>query len=156
MKATNSALLKRSVIVVHRWLGVALCLVFLLWFPSGIGMMYWDFPSVTAANRLDRSPGLDPSTVLLSPGEAYATLGEPQAPAQIRLNTFDARPVYRFQTGQGEHIVYADTGEEQLFVSNEMVQRVASARKNASNSAGVVVVVKMPAFSRLSATMGSA
>ena len=41
-------MLKRSLILVHRWLGVALCLVFLLWFPSGIGMMYWDFPSVSA------------------------------------------------------------------------------------------------------------
>ena len=127
MKVSTSALVKRSAIVVHRWLGVALCLIFLLWFPSGIGMMYWDFPSVTAANRLDRSPALEPSTVRLSPGEAYATLGDPQAPAQIRLNTFDGRPVYRFGTGQGEHIVYADTGEEQLLVSNEMIQRVASA-----------------------------
>ena len=60
MKVSTSARLKRSAIVVHRWLGVALCLVFLLWFPSGIGMMYWDFPSVTDANRLDRSPALNP------------------------------------------------------------------------------------------------
>ena len=39
--------LKRSAIFVHRWLGVALCVVFLLWFPSGIGMMYWDLPDVS-------------------------------------------------------------------------------------------------------------
>jgi hypothetical protein len=25
----------------HRWVGVALSALFLLWFPSGIGMMYW-------------------------------------------------------------------------------------------------------------------
>ena len=42
-----SVFIKRSLIFVHRWLGVALCLIFLLWFPSGIGMMYWDFPSVS-------------------------------------------------------------------------------------------------------------
>ena len=142
MKVSTSALVKRSAIVVHRWLGVSLCLVFLLWFPSGIGMMYWDFPSVTEANRLDRSPALDPSTVRLSPGEAYATLGEVQAPAEIRLNTFDGRPVYRFQTGQGEHIVYADTGEEQLFVSNEMVQRVASAWTGQPVNAATVEAVE--------------
>src|SRR5258705_13819445 len=109
-------MLKRSVIFVHRWLGVALCLFFLLWFPSGIGMMYWDFPSVTAADRLDRAPALDQSNVLLSPGDAYWTLGEVQAPAQILLNTFDGRAVYRFQTEQGEHIGYAETGEEQFLV----------------------------------------
>ena len=90
-------MLKRSVIFVHRWLGVAVCLFFLLWFPSGIGMMYWDFPSVTPADRLDRSAALDPSTIRLSPAEAYAVLNQTQAPAQARLNTFDGRPVYRFR-----------------------------------------------------------
>src|SRR6267154_2410358 len=30
-------MLKRSLIFVHRWLGVALCLFFLLWFRSGRG-----------------------------------------------------------------------------------------------------------------------
>ena len=64
-------MIKRAIIFVHRWLGVALCLFFLLWFPSGIGMMYWEFPSVEAADRLDRSPALDPSTIRLSPAEAY-------------------------------------------------------------------------------------
>ena len=56
-------MLKRFAIAVHRWLGVTLCLLFLLWFPSGIGMMYWDFPGVTAADRLDRVPALEPSTI---------------------------------------------------------------------------------------------
>ena len=68
---------KRLAIVVHRWLGVSLCLFFLVWFPSGIGMMYWDFPGVTAADRLDRSPVLDASTIHLSPAEAFAALEQP-------------------------------------------------------------------------------
>ncbi len=36
--------LKRSLIFVHRWLGVALSVVFLFWFVSGIVMMYWGMP----------------------------------------------------------------------------------------------------------------
>src|SRR5471030_1332519 len=103
-------MLKRSAIFVHRWLGVALCLFFLLWFPSGIGMMYWDFPSVTADDRLDRSAPLDPSTIHVSPAQAYAAVRQSQPPAQVRLNTFDGRPVYRFHVGRGESLVYADTG----------------------------------------------
>lgn len=118
--------LKRSLIVVHRWLGVTLCLVFLIWFPSGIGMMYWGFPSVSQADRLERSPVLDPSTVKLSPDEAYAMLGNDNPPGQIHLNTFDGRPVYRFGGGGGQQIVYADTGEEQLEVPREMVHRAAA------------------------------
>ena len=119
--------LKRYVIVVHRWLGVGLCLLFLLWFASGIGMMYWDFPSVSAADRLERSPALTAPTIVLSPAEAYATLGTSRPPATIRLNTFAGRPVYRIRIGRDESLVYADTGEIQRVVSRAMVDRIASA-----------------------------
>ena len=61
---------KRSLIFIHRWLGVALCILFLLWFPSGIGMMYFPMPSVTPAQRLERLPVLEPSMVTVSPAEA--------------------------------------------------------------------------------------
>src|SRR5262245_11009257 len=104
-------MLKRAAILVHRWLGVALCVLFLLWFPSGIGMMYWDFPAVTAQDRLARSPALDASTIRVSPQDAFAKAGAPPA-AEIVLNSFDGRPAYRFRTRRGETIVYADTGEE--------------------------------------------
>ncbi|MEO8256288.1 MAG: PepSY domain-containing protein [Acidobacteriota bacterium] len=120
-------MLKRTLILVHRWLGVALCLIFLLWFPSGIAMMYWDFPSVTEADRLRRSPALVPSTIHLSPAEAYARLGDDQPPGQARLTTFDRRPVYLFSGGGGEAMVYADSGERQVEVSDAMLARIASA-----------------------------
>ena len=134
---------KRSAIVIHRWLGVALCLIFLLWFPSGIGMMYWDFPSVSPADRLERSPALNPSRILLSPAEASAMVpAHQEAPSQVRLNTFDGRPVYRFRSGRGETIVYADTGEEQVEVSTQMMQRIASAWTGQSVSATRVEAVE--------------
>jgi hypothetical protein len=119
-------MLKRSVIFAHRWLGVALCLFFLLWFPSGIGMMYWDFPSVEAADRLARSPALDPSTIRLSPAEAYALSGLSQPPSQVRLNTFAGRPLYRFRADSGASLVYADTGARQTGVMNGLADRIAS------------------------------
>jgi hypothetical protein len=131
----------RVAIFVHRWLGVALCLFFLVWFPSGIGMMYWDFPSVTAEDRLDRSPALDPSTIRLSPAEAYAALGLSQPPARVRLNTFDGRPVYRFHAARGERLVYADTGARQIDVPKELMQRVASAWTGQPASAAAVSAV---------------
>jgi hypothetical protein len=120
-------MLKRSAIFVHRWLGVGLCLFFLLWFPSGIGMMYWDFPAVSTADRLERSPALDPAAIRLSPAEAYATIGQSQPPSQARLSTFDGRPVYRFRAGRGESLVYADNGERPTVGSDDLAARVASA-----------------------------
>ena len=120
-------MLRRSAIVLHRWLGVALCLVFMLWFASAIGMMYWEFPSVTAADRLDRSPALNPATLHVSPAAAYAAAGQPIEPAPVRLNMFDGRPAYRFRTGRDEVLVYADTGVRQGDVAEALIERVAVA-----------------------------
>jgi hypothetical protein len=125
----------RFLIFFHRWVGIALCVVFLLWFPSGIGMMYWGFPGVSAEDRLDHSPKLDPAKIVLSPEEAAEKAGIEASPGQVRLNSFDGRPVYRFgggggrggrRGGDGGRIIYADTGEEQVSVSAEMLDRIAS------------------------------
>jgi len=122
-----AVVVKRSLIVVHRWLGVVLSLVFLVWFASGIGMMYWTYPTVTARDRVARAAVLEPTTIKLSPAEAWKTIGADDPPAQIRLNTFDGRPVYRFGGRGGQQIVYADTGEEQFEVPMDMVRRAAAA-----------------------------
>ena len=42
-----ATVMRRGLIAVHRWLGVALSVNFFVWFASGIGMMYWDFPGVS-------------------------------------------------------------------------------------------------------------
>ena len=116
--------LKRAAVFVHRWLGVALCLLFLLWFPSGIVMMYWDFPSVTSADRLQRSPALDPSQIKVPPG---AVIGPGVELRQLRVNTYDGRPVYRFGGGRGgERVTFADNGQLRV-VSQGMVDRAAAA-----------------------------
>src|SRR5262245_9324030 len=117
---------KRALIVVHRWLGVALCLPVLTWFASGIVMMYWGFPAVTAADRLERSPALDAATIRLSPADAAAVTNVDR-PTQIRVNTFDSRPVYRIRAGAAEAVVYADTGEPLREVPRAAVDRIASA-----------------------------
>ena len=117
----------RVLIVLHRWVGVALCLLFLLWFPSGIGMMYWGFPSVTEADRLARAPALDAGQVTLTPQAAARTLRlDPRRPDRMRLTTVDGRPAYRGGRGGGR-VVYADTGRVQGDVSANMRDRAAEA-----------------------------
>jgi hypothetical protein len=119
-------MVKRAIVFLHRWLGVALCVLVVLWFASGIGMMYWQYPDVGPEDLLERSPALDPSAVVWSPSDAYAVLGETVAPGQVRLGSFDGRPVYRFGVFGQQHLVYADTGERQQSVTTEMMRRIAS------------------------------
>ncbi|HVQ12678.1 MAG TPA: hypothetical protein VMS40_03770, partial [Vicinamibacterales bacterium] len=118
-------MVKRALIFVHRWLGIALCVLFLLWFPSGIGMMYFPMPSVTPASRFERLPMLQASAVTVAPGEVAQMLGVDAE--DLTLTSFDGRPAYRAGGGRGGGgpVLYADTGEEQGEVPAELVQRLA-------------------------------
>jgi hypothetical protein len=121
-----AALLKRTLIFVHRWIGVALSVVFLLWFVSGIVMMYWSFPGVTAEARLERLPVLNPDQIKVSATAARAAIGNDAPPGQPRLTSFDNRPAYRFGGRGGNVMVYADTGALVDLVDEAMVDRAAA------------------------------
>ncbi|MEP7354795.1 MAG: PepSY domain-containing protein [Acidobacteriota bacterium] len=139
-------LLKRSLIFLHRWVGVLLSIVFMFWFVSGIVMMYWSFPGVSGKDRLERAPVLEAAQIKLSPAEAYATLGRDQAPGSTLLTSYDGRPVYRFGGGGGgggrraggggggrrggggggQATVFADDGTQPGPVDDAMFDRVAA------------------------------
>jgi hypothetical protein len=119
--------LRNALIFVHRWMGVSFCLLFLLWFASGMAMMYWDYPSVSAADRLSKAPALNAAQIHLSPQEAYSQLKTSEPVSSLRLVTFDGRPAYRFQTGFAESLVYADDGQVQEDCSPAMSARIVAA-----------------------------
>jgi hypothetical protein len=106
-------------------LGVALSAVFLLWFASGIVMMYWGFPEVTELDRLARAPVLVAARVTLSPAEAAASIQLDQPPGQVQLASFDGRPVYLLDGGAA--VVYADDGTLPGEVDDAMIDRAAAA-----------------------------
>ncbi|MEO8098120.1 MAG: PepSY domain-containing protein [Acidobacteriota bacterium] len=118
--------IKKLAIVCHRWMGVAFCVLFMWWFVSGIFMMYWGFPEVSAGDRLQRLPVLRAAEVKLSPGEAAKAAGMDTPPSAVRLASFDGRPAYFFRAGRGSAIVYADTGEQQDVFPAEMNLRTAA------------------------------
>lgn len=123
----------RLLIFVHRWLGVALSVIFLIWFVSGIVMMYWSYPEVSDGDRLRHAPVLDPARVAISPEQAFAVLGHDPDANAIRLGSFDGRPAYRF-TNTGRRpargpgaIVFADDGEALSVVDAGVMDRAAGA-----------------------------
>ncbi len=120
--------LRRALIFVHRWMGVFFCLLFLSWFASGIVMMYWQYPEVSAADRLSRARALDPSRIRISPQQAYARLDLDSPPVSAQLITYDGRPAYRFRFGLDDaSIVYADDGQMQQDFPPDLTLRIASA-----------------------------
>jgi hypothetical protein len=98
---------RKSLILIHRYLGIVLSLLFVMWFVSGIGMIYSRaMPRLTPELRLERLPALNLAQVKLTPAEAAERAGMDE-PGRAVLFTVDDRPAYRF----GGTTVFADTGE---------------------------------------------
>lgn len=109
--ASIRSLLVRLLIQSHRWLGIPLSLVLILWFASGIAMMYVGaMPALTPQERLDRAPALDLARVQLTAADAAERLGgegaRRGAPVLMMLQD---RPAWRFP-GDGNATVFADDG----------------------------------------------
>lgn len=105
-----TAAFARWTIYTHRWLGAACCILFAIWFASGVVMMYQRMPALSAEERLWRLTPLDTSTLALNAAEAAARLG-PAAPERVRVAMLGGRPVYRLEAGGAWRAVYGDTGD---------------------------------------------
>lgn len=113
-------------ILCHRWLGLTCCLLFVLWLTSGIVMMYWEFPGISAEERLSKTAPLTPPAIRMSPEAAFG-IAQGEAPDQAWLSMLDGRPVYHFRSGGSETLVRADGGEILQEIPRETALRIASA-----------------------------
>ncbi len=106
---------RKLLIYSHRWLGIAIILMFLVWTLSGVVLMYYGHPQITMGERLLRLEPVDFSTATVTPAEAAAKTGfqANRAPYRVRLSMYNGRPVYRLaRVSIGNWAtVYADTGE---------------------------------------------
>jgi hypothetical protein len=55
--------LLRPLILLHRWFGVAFCLLFAMWFASGIVMHFVRFPALSESERIGALPPIDLTAV---------------------------------------------------------------------------------------------
>lgn len=118
-------ILRRLVIFSHRYLGIAVSLMCVVWFASGIVMMYaGGMPRITEQVRLERQAPLDLSQVRLTPAEAAQRLEGEGGPARAELLTVMQRPAYRFNGPDGE-TVFADDGEVLRDVDLETSRAIA-------------------------------
>ncbi len=79
------AQLKRWLFLTHRWLGIGGCVLFAMWFASGIVMMYVGYPKLTDAERLAHLPALSQTAPLLAPDVALARAGVSKPLDGLRL-----------------------------------------------------------------------
>ena len=118
-------IVRKWLILSHRYLGIAMCLLLVMWFASGIVMIYaGGMPSLTPEARRGHLTGIDFSRVTLSAADA-AMRAELDTPPSVTLLTVQQRPAYRFG-GRTPVTVFADTGETMAPLSPAGARQVAS------------------------------
>ena len=99
---------RKWLILVHRYLGIALSFLVVLWFLSGIGMMYArEMPRLTSELRLERMEPLDFARIRFSPSEAFERAEVRGLPGRFVMLTIGDHPAYRFSGVT----FFADSGE---------------------------------------------
>ena len=95
----------RFLVLVHRWLGVAFCLLVATWFATGIVMHFVPFPAPQEDERV--AAAIDVARVEHGPGEAVAASGVSGA-TRVRLIERSDGPVYLIYGRSGVKAVRAD------------------------------------------------
>ena len=83
----------RALVLIHRWLGIALCLLFAMWFASGMVMHMVPFPGLSEAERVSGLPVMERADNAIAPSEALHRLGR-HGVRRLRLAAPAGVPVY--------------------------------------------------------------
>ncbi len=83
----------RTLTVLHRWFGVAFCVLFAMWFASGAVMHWVPFPELSEGERTAGLSPFTPGTLKLTPGEALAAFNRGGI-TRLRLTAPAGHPVY--------------------------------------------------------------
>jgi hypothetical protein len=92
--------------LLHRWLGVALCLLFTMWFATGIVMLFVKYPALIEFDRINALAPVDFHMVAHSPGEAVAASTVKDA-TRVRLLQRSDGPVYVVSGTSGTDAIHA-------------------------------------------------
>ena len=104
-------LFKTLLILSHRYIGIPLSFLFVVWFLSAFVMIYaGGMPRVTHEMRIEAAAPLPFETISVSPWQAVGILG--YSPFEAKLRTIFDRPVYEFpEPGYPSTFIWADNGE---------------------------------------------
>lgn len=124
--------MKRWLYIVHRWLGIGSCILFAMWFLSGLVMIYMPFPSLSKSERLAGLPEIDWGLVRYFPGPSLRAAGLEHPPRVLLMEMRNALPVWRVRDEGGRQFtVSALDGMVQMPPTQDQARAIAEGFGNA-------------------------
>ena len=96
----------RMLVLIHRWLGIAACLLFAMWFATGIVMHFVPYPGLSEAERVAGLGPIGAGARLAGPASAVAAAGIGGV-ARVRLQSRPDGPVYIIEGEAAVRAVHA-------------------------------------------------
>ena len=106
----------------HRWLGIATCLIFALWFASGAVLLFVPFPSLPRVTQMGLQAPVDLAAVAVTPGQAAALAGG--TATALRLIQRGHHPAYVVDTGKALAAIDAATGQALPLVTADEARQI--------------------------------
>ena len=116
----------KALVLLHRWLGVGFCLLFAMWFASGIVMHFVPFPSLTEAERFAGLLPIDVSQLQHGPNEAVVASHIKDA-RRVRLIQRDDGPVYIVSGSSNPTALHAADLSDAAVMSEPVALEIAKA-----------------------------
>ncbi|SEB86510.1 Peptidase propeptide and YPEB domain-containing protein [Tenacibaculum sp. MAR_2009_124] len=141
MQKLTTQKLQKTIISLHHWLGTFFSALFLIWFLSGIVMMYQSFPFLSKSEQKSMLPAYH-ITNLLSP----TTIFKEQASDTIyslSLSHQLKHPVYHLTSHRGKVISkYADNGES-ININKEKAISIAKENSKITEKGTVHILTEL-------------
>lgn len=114
------------IVLLHRWLGIAFCLLFAMWFATGIVMHFVPFPSLTEAERFAGLAPLERTQRIIAIADAVIASGIADA-TRVRLIPRSDGPVYVVSGPSRLRAVRASDGADASVESADVALAIARA-----------------------------
>jgi hypothetical protein len=135
MQGRNPESMKRAILLLHRYLGIAICLMMAAWCLSGVVMMYVGFPSFAAKQRVASLTALDFNGCCnFSAARAVAGHGATEA---FEIEMLAGRPVLRLTSYGAQTLVDLRAGAPIPAVEGEEALQIGADYQRTSGTKGV-------------------
>ncbi|MCK1296822.1 PepSY domain-containing protein [Bradyrhizobium sp. 24] len=132
-----------ALVLLHRWLGIAFCLLFAMWFATGIVMHFVPFPSLTETERFTGLAPVDRTQVAVLVSDAVAVSGMADV-RRVRLIQRSDGPIYIVSGPSRLRAIQASDGTDATVISDVLALAVAQdyARNRGKQAPRAVVVAR--------------
>lgn len=122
-------MIRKFIYSLHRVLGTAVSLLFLMWFCTGLVLIYHPFPNVTAEQKNEKLETLPDSLPAIDVLESQ--IKNPDKTSKIRLRQFQGQTIVTASEKKHNYTFCADTNEIAKKVNYKAIENIAKTWVNA-------------------------